>query len=131
LVFLRRNHQREEINGQESVGRISETRPTIRSAREARGLQLHPEFKLRRLWTAGSAHRYPSVVGLTGSCTKVKLMDGRRKVPMTGVVIGDRHFVSSRGEENLHFEIAKSNFSKTEESSVWDLADIEKEVSGI
>jgi hypothetical protein len=73
LVFLHRNHQREEIDGQESVGRISEIPPAVRSAREARRLQLHPEFKLRRLWTAGSAHRYPSAVGLTGSCTKVKL----------------------------------------------------------
>jgi hypothetical protein len=72
LVFLHRNHQREEIDGQESVGRISETPPAVRSAREERRLQLHPKFKLRRLWTAGSAHRYP-VVGLTGSCMKVKL----------------------------------------------------------
>ena len=73
LVFLHGNHRREEIDSQESVGRISEIPPAIRSAREARRLQLHPEFKLRRLWTAGSAHRYLSVIGLTGSCTKVKL----------------------------------------------------------
>jgi hypothetical protein len=39
-------------------------------------------------------------------------MDGRRKVSTRGVVIGDQHFVSSRDEENLHFEIAKSDFSK-------------------
>jgi hypothetical protein len=73
LVFLHRNHQREEIDGQESVGRISETPPAVRSAREERRLQLHPEFKIRRLWTIGSAHRYLSAVGLTGSCMKVKL----------------------------------------------------------
>jgi hypothetical protein len=36
LVFLRRNHQREEIDGQKSVGRISETPPAVKSAREVR-----------------------------------------------------------------------------------------------
>jgi hypothetical protein len=55
------------------VRRISETLPVIRSSREASRLQLHPEFKIRRLWTTRSAHRYPSAVGLTGSCMKVKL----------------------------------------------------------
>jgi hypothetical protein len=31
---------------------------------------------------------------------------------MTGVVIGDQHFMSSRDEKNLHFEIANFDFSK-------------------
>jgi hypothetical protein len=95
LVFLRRNHQREEIDGQESVGRISETPPAVRSAREARRLQLHPEFKLRRLWTVGSAHRYPSAVGLTGVARRLSFVDGRRKVSTRGVVIGISAFVKS------------------------------------
>jgi hypothetical protein len=73
LVFLHRNPQSEEIDGQESMGRISETPPAVRYAREARSLQLYPEFKLRRLRTTRSAHRYSSAIGLTGSCTKVKL----------------------------------------------------------
>jgi hypothetical protein len=75
LGFLRRNHQRKETDGQESVGRISKIPPAVRSAREARRLQLCPEFKLRRLWTVGSSHRHPSAVGLTRSCTKFKLRE--------------------------------------------------------
>jgi hypothetical protein len=55
------------------VGRIRETSQAIIFSREVRRLQLHPEFKLRRLWTTKSAHRYSSAVGLTGSCMKVKL----------------------------------------------------------
>jgi hypothetical protein len=73
--IIRRNYQREEINGQESVGRISEIPPAVRSAREARRLRLRPEFKLRRLWAVGSSHRYPSAVGLTRSCMKFKLRE--------------------------------------------------------
>jgi hypothetical protein len=85
LAFLHRNHQREEIDGQESVGRISKIPPAVRSAREARRLKLHPEFKLRRLWTIGSSHRYPSAVGLTRSCTKE--LNERRKVLMRRLIL--------------------------------------------
>jgi hypothetical protein len=70
-----RNHQREEINGQKSVGRISEIPPAVRSAREARRLWLHPEFKLKRLWTVGSSQKYQSTIGLTRSCTNFKLRE--------------------------------------------------------
>jgi hypothetical protein len=75
-----RNHQREEINGHKSVGRICEISPAIRSARQVRGLRLHPEFKLRRLWTVGSSQRYPSAVGLTGSYTKVKRREREEEI---------------------------------------------------
>jgi hypothetical protein len=74
-----RNHQREEANGQKYVGRISEIPPAVRSAREARRLQLRPEFKLRRLWIVGSSHRYPSAVGLTRSCMRFKLRERKEE----------------------------------------------------
>jgi hypothetical protein len=77
--IIRRNYQREEINGQKSVGRISEIPPAVRSARQARRLQLHPEFKLRRSWTVGSSHRYPSAIGLTRSCTEFKLREWEKE----------------------------------------------------
>jgi hypothetical protein len=56
-------------------GRISEIPPAVRSAREVRRLRLRPEFKLRRLWTVGSSHKYPLAIGLTRSCTEFKLRE--------------------------------------------------------
>jgi hypothetical protein len=73
--IIQRNYQREEINGQKFVGRISEIPPAVRSARQARRLRLHLKFKLRISWTVGSSHRYPSAVGLTRSCTEFKLCE--------------------------------------------------------
>jgi hypothetical protein len=75
FFFLRRNHQRKEIEGQKFVERISEIPLAIRSDKEERRLQLHLEFKLRRFWTIGSSQKYPSVARLTSSCTRFKLSE--------------------------------------------------------
>jgi hypothetical protein len=57
------------------VERICEIPPAVRSAREVRRIRLRLEFKLKGLWTVGSAHSYPSTVRFDRSCIGFNLRE--------------------------------------------------------
>ena len=60
---------------------------------------MRPKFKLRRLWTIGSSHRYPSAVRLTRSYTEFKLHERE-----------EESFDEKRGHQN--FDIHKSGVTR-------------------